>query len=415
MWSADFDFNKEVLQTIPISVKYPNLPLNCWGKRSLSRISSGLGIPLYADACTTQVDRISYARVLVEMDVTKELPRSIKVTDPNGKEFMQEITYVWEPVKEQLQSKETTNEKNANTSISMASTSAGGERGNEEQRWKTVIGKSAARSRERQPADVVNVINGFNLLAESKLQLAMPRQIEGGTGRHQGDTGQEAVYGLHSIEDRRSMWSELTRLNSIQQGPWLIMGDYNATRSAEDRPIDNPVQELEVRNFNDFIEDTGLTEMKTSGRNFTWTNGHTYSKIDRALINVDWMLVMPQLEVWIMDPHCSDHLPLSIALEENEDFSSKPFKFLNHLAEHDDFIKIVNEAWERPQEQHNLRCIWQKLKRVKQAMKSLNKNEYNTVGTRIKVCRQKLTVMQEQMRDTGQDETLVAEEKEMKK
>ncbi|XP_019237787.1 PREDICTED: uncharacterized protein LOC109217944 [Nicotiana attenuata] len=82
LWSADFDFNKEVLQTIPVS---------------LSRISSGLGIPLYADACTTQVDRISYARVLIEMDVTKELPRSIKVTDPNGREFAQEIAYDWAP------------------------------------------------------------------------------------------------------------------------------------------------------------------------------------------------------------------------------------------------------------------------------------------------------------------------------
>ncbi|KAH0776401.1 hypothetical protein KY290_007812 [Solanum tuberosum] len=29
-WSSDFDFNKEVLQTVPIWVKYPNLPLNCW-------------------------------------------------------------------------------------------------------------------------------------------------------------------------------------------------------------------------------------------------------------------------------------------------------------------------------------------------------------------------------------------------
>lgn len=113
---------------------------------------------------------------------------------------------------------------------------------------------------------------------------------------------------------------------------------------------------------------------------------------------------MPQLEIWIMDPHCSDHSPLSIALEENEDFSSKPFKFLNHLAEHDDFIKIVNETWERPQEQHNMRCTWQKLKRVKQAMKVLNKNEYSAVGDRIKVCRQKLTAMQEKNRDPGQDE-----------
>lgn len=52
-------------------------------------------IPLYADACTTQVDRISYAKVLVEMDVTKELPRSIKATDPNGREFIQKIAYDW--------------------------------------------------------------------------------------------------------------------------------------------------------------------------------------------------------------------------------------------------------------------------------------------------------------------------------
>ncbi|KAH0682876.1 hypothetical protein KY290_021474 [Solanum tuberosum] len=28
VWSADFNFNKEVLQTVPIWVKYPNLPLN---------------------------------------------------------------------------------------------------------------------------------------------------------------------------------------------------------------------------------------------------------------------------------------------------------------------------------------------------------------------------------------------------
>ncbi|XP_075087806.1 uncharacterized protein LOC142169792 [Nicotiana tabacum] len=67
VWSADFDFNKEVLQIIPVWVKYPNLPLNCWGAKSLSRISSGLGIPLYADACTAQLDRISYARVLIEI------------------------------------------------------------------------------------------------------------------------------------------------------------------------------------------------------------------------------------------------------------------------------------------------------------------------------------------------------------
>lgn len=59
-------------------------------------------------------------------------------------------------------------EENASTSVRAA-------KGHEEQAWKKVIGKSAARSRERQTVDTVNVINGFNLLTESELQLTMPR------------------------------------------------------------------------------------------------------------------------------------------------------------------------------------------------------------------------------------------------
>lgn len=58
------------------------------------------------------------------------------------------------------------------------------------------------------------------------------------------------------------------------------MGDYNAIRSEEDRPIDNHVQDVEMRDFNSFIDDTGLVKMRTKGRNFIWTNGHTYSRID---------------------------------------------------------------------------------------------------------------------------------------
>lgn len=97
VWSADFDLNKEVLQTISIWVKYPNLPLNCWSIDSLSRISSGLRIPLYADECTTKVNRISFARVLVEMDVARDLPMKLKVEDPNGRVFEQIVQYEWVP------------------------------------------------------------------------------------------------------------------------------------------------------------------------------------------------------------------------------------------------------------------------------------------------------------------------------
>ncbi|KAK4736663.1 hypothetical protein R3W88_000360 [Solanum pinnatisectum] len=97
-WAADFDLGKEIMQTIPVWVKFPNLPLNCWGIQSLSRISSGLGIPLFVDECTTQIERVFYAKVLIEMDISQKLPVDIKVEDPNGREFTQKVIYEWVPV-----------------------------------------------------------------------------------------------------------------------------------------------------------------------------------------------------------------------------------------------------------------------------------------------------------------------------
>lgn len=96
-WEPNFDFSEEVLSTIPLWVKFPNLPLNCWFMESLSRICSVMRNPIYADECTSKIERISFARVLIEMDVTKPLPRIIKVHDLDGKVFEQEIWYDWQP------------------------------------------------------------------------------------------------------------------------------------------------------------------------------------------------------------------------------------------------------------------------------------------------------------------------------
>ncbi|KAM3309304.1 hypothetical protein P3S67_011048 [Capsicum chacoense] len=95
IWTSDIDLKKNVMQTLPIWFKYPNLPLNCWGVQSLSRISSALAVPLYADDCTTQVDHISYARVLGEIDIIKTLPKQVKVSDTKGRLFKQEVIYEW--------------------------------------------------------------------------------------------------------------------------------------------------------------------------------------------------------------------------------------------------------------------------------------------------------------------------------
>ena len=78
-------------------MNFPKWPLNCWGVGPLSRIASAIGVPLFADECTTKQTRISYDRMLIEVNVTKAIPQKIAVVDPNGKTFMQEVMLEWRP------------------------------------------------------------------------------------------------------------------------------------------------------------------------------------------------------------------------------------------------------------------------------------------------------------------------------
>ena len=76
-------------------MNFLKLPLNCWGVGSLSRIASAIGVPLFANERTTNQTRISYVRMLVEVNVTKAIPQKIAIVDPNGKTFMQEVMLEW--------------------------------------------------------------------------------------------------------------------------------------------------------------------------------------------------------------------------------------------------------------------------------------------------------------------------------
>ncbi|KAH0688961.1 hypothetical protein KY289_016319 [Solanum tuberosum] len=71
--------------------------MSCWGKGSLSRIASVIGVPIYADECAAKQIRISYARMLIEVNITQTLPDKIVVMDPNGNKFEQEVFYDWKP------------------------------------------------------------------------------------------------------------------------------------------------------------------------------------------------------------------------------------------------------------------------------------------------------------------------------
>ncbi|KAF3670379.1 putative protein DOWNSTREAM OF FLC-like [Capsicum annuum] len=147
-------------------------------------------------------------------------------------------------------------------------------------------------------------------------------------------------------EDIVQLWEDLRLVVENAQMPTLCMGDFNAMLNETDRLNGSPVQEGEIKNFVDFLPDTHMTELKKNGSDYTWKNGHTCCRIDRAIVNAEWKRHMSMLEVMILTPGISDYSPLSLELGGEIKSSSNTSKFFNCLVEHHEFISKVIEAWE---------------------------------------------------------------------
>lgn len=68
------------------------------GEKSISKIASALGKPVMMDECTAKKLRVSFARVLVDIDTTQELKQHMVIKDHTGARIQQKVEYEWQPL-----------------------------------------------------------------------------------------------------------------------------------------------------------------------------------------------------------------------------------------------------------------------------------------------------------------------------
>jgi len=88
-----FRFGGEEFATVPVWVQLPDLPLDCWNARALSKIASRIGKPITTDKMTLTKERLSFARVMVEVDASKELVSSVEIKLPTGDIYDQVVVF----------------------------------------------------------------------------------------------------------------------------------------------------------------------------------------------------------------------------------------------------------------------------------------------------------------------------------
>ncbi|KAM3233996.1 hypothetical protein P3L10_019355 [Capsicum annuum] len=74
-WLINFEFNLEYLNKVLLWINFPSLSLGYWSAEALSKLVRVVGRLMYTDKYIIAMERISYARVLVEADISHTLPK----------------------------------------------------------------------------------------------------------------------------------------------------------------------------------------------------------------------------------------------------------------------------------------------------------------------------------------------------
>ncbi|XP_019264984.1 PREDICTED: uncharacterized protein LOC109242601 [Nicotiana attenuata] len=96
-WNPDMDLKKESVDLIPMWIRFIGLDIKYWGQTALTKLAGLVGKPMKADRATTQKERLTYARVLVEVKPHQKYPETIMFEDEKGRIVEQEVFYEWKP------------------------------------------------------------------------------------------------------------------------------------------------------------------------------------------------------------------------------------------------------------------------------------------------------------------------------
>ena len=94
MRSLEFDMTK-----LPLWIHLGNIPLELFTQTGISYIASALGNPLYMDRFTANQQRLAFAKVCIEVEASRDIPRSIEVQLKDGSIGLVHVEIPWMPTK----------------------------------------------------------------------------------------------------------------------------------------------------------------------------------------------------------------------------------------------------------------------------------------------------------------------------
>ncbi|KAH0644091.1 hypothetical protein KY289_035065 [Solanum tuberosum] len=170
------------------------------------------------------------------------------------------------------------------------------------------------------------------------------------------------VYAKCSNEERIDLWEELEHIAEDSNMTWVIGGDFNVILREEKTMGGLAVTQTENRR----VEEECI-----------------FKRLDRILVNQEFLDLYPSSEVHHLVRHGLDHAPVHMICNATEEPHSMPFRFLHFWTKHKEFKDVVRQHWKSDRHGSPFIVFQDKLKNIKKALSSWSRNTYSDVFQKI--------------------------------
>ncbi|XP_074290540.1 uncharacterized protein LOC141617255 [Silene latifolia] len=209
----------------------------------------------------------------------------------------------------------------------------------------------------------------------------------------------------------------MRRYATTVYGPWLVGGDFNSIMRAGDTIGGAEVTLADILPMRTTVDECQLQEGKIIGSYITWNNKHengtkVYSKIDRVLINDDWLQMFPDSVAHFLPQGVFDHCPCVVQYTMANTRRKSSFKYFNMWALAHNFEDVVRFGWQVDIQGTPMYRVAKNLKGLKHSLQKLNREQFSDIENLTHVIEIALQKYQEKLRDDPLNTELCKAERE---
>ncbi|XP_020258961.1 uncharacterized protein LOC109835396 [Asparagus officinalis] len=162
--------------------------------------------------------------------------------------------------------------------------------------------------------------------------------------------------------------------------PWLLCGDFNAMITDDEKLGDTTTRVL--------------------------------SRLDRALVNDQWINTYNSSQAEFLLPSFSGHSPVLVTIFEDQVHGKKPFRFFKMWIKHTNYLPTVSSIWNTSIDGHTMFSICSKLKLLKIALKDHNRRHFSNISEQVLRAKVDLENAQKALSLDPLNATLICQEKD---